>query len=186
MIQPMSGDRLRILAAASIAGVVAGVATGLMARLAMRFIVVLRGETPEFSLGGTAGILFAFVLMAGALAMTYALVTRGFRRGPGPGGWALVGLALLAGVLVVTPLRQEISRGPAFVGLFIPVGLFLGWMAAWVGKRLTRRLPEPTGGVASTGYALLAVPGLLSLVALLLLIVFGILQTVGVIPVPTS
>jgi len=66
-------DRLPILAAASMAGVAGGLTAGILARLTMRLVVLLRGDTPEFSLPGTAGILLTFVAMGGALAVLYSL-----------------------------------------------------------------------------------------------------------------
>ena len=160
--------------------------TGIVARLLMRLIARLQGHALEFSLGGTIGILFTFTAMAAALGMTYALLSRRFRRGPKPRWWALAGLGLFAVVLFATPLRQEIGLGPNFVALFLPVALLLGWMPAWLGRVLAARLPAPRTGLGSTGYVVLAIPGWLSLVALPLLLVFGILQTVGVIPVPPN
>jgi hypothetical protein len=180
------GDRLRIAASASIAGVAAGFVAGVVARLLMRLIVVLRGEAPGFSLAATAAIVVTFIAMAGALGMTYALVSGGFRRGPAPAWWALAGLGLLACVLFLSPLRQELDRGPQFVGLFVPVGLLLGWLPAWLSKGVAGLLPETAGGLQSGGYALLAVPGVLSLVAVPMLIILGFLQILGVIPVPAN
>lgn len=182
----MPGERLRSLASASLSGIAAGLVAGGLARLAMRLIVLLRGETPELSLGGTIGILITFAAMGAALGMTYALVSRGFRRGPVAGWWALAGLGLLASVVFVTPLRQEVARGPQFVALFIPIGLLLGWMPAWLGKITAGHLPKTRSALASTGYALVAAPGFFFLVALPLLMVVGILQLVGVVPVPTE
>lgn len=168
------------------AGIITGVVVGLVARLAMRFIALMTSESPHFSLAGTAGILSTFALMAGALAVIYALVSRGYRRRPAPTWWALAGLGVLAFAIFLTPLRQEIAKGAAFVALFIPIGLLLGWMAAWLGKGLSSRLPAPAGGAASAGYVVLSLPGVLSLVGLPLLLLFGILQLVGVIPVPPN
>ena len=182
----MFGERLRVLGSASLSGIAAGLVTGGLARLMMRVIVLLRGESPALSLTGTIGILIVFVTMAGALGMSYALISRGFRRGPAPGWWALAGLGLLALVLLITPLRQEIARGPQFVALFIPVGLLLGWMPAWLSRVAVGHLPKARGGFASTGYAVLAAPGFLFLIALPILMVLGILQLTGIIPVPTN
>jgi hypothetical protein len=182
----VTGDRLRIGASASIAGIAAGLVAGVVARLLMRLIVVLRGDAPDFSLAATAGIVFTFIAMAGALAMTYAIVSGGFRRGPVPAWWALAGLGLLACVLFLTPLRQELDRGPQFVALFIPVGLLLGWMPAWLGREVTGRLPQAAGGLWSGGYAVLAIPGVLSLIAIPILLTLGVLQILGVIPVPAN
>ena len=182
----MTRDRLRVAAGASIAGILTGVVVGLVARVAMRFIALMTPETPQFSLAGTAGILSTFGLMACALAMIYAFVSYGYRRRPARIWWALGGLGLLGSAIFLTPLRLEIAKGPPFVALFIPIGLLLGWMAASLGNALWERLPEPVGVDASVGYVVLAIPGLLSLVGLPLLIVFGILQLVGVIPVPAN
>jgi hypothetical protein len=152
----------------------------------MRVIALLQDHALEFSLGGTIGILFTFTAMAAALGMTYALLSRRFRRGPEPQWWALAGLGLFAVVLFVTPLRREIGLGPNFVALFLPVALLLGCLPAWLGRALALRLPEGSGSLRSAGYVVLSIPGWLSLVVLPLLIVFGILQTAGVIPVPPN
>jgi len=152
----------------------------------MRSIVLLLGEAPELSFVGTIGIIVTFVVMAGALGMTYALVSRGYRRGPAAGWWALAGLALIAFVLFLTPLRSETARASQFVALFIPVGLLLGWMPAWLGRIIAGLLPRTRGGFGSAGYALLAAPGVLFAVVAPLLMVGGILQLVGIIPIPSS
>lgn len=180
------GDRLRTLASASLSGIAAGVVCGVLARLAMRLIVVLRGEAPEFSPVGTGGIVMTFVAMAAALGVVYMLLTRGYRGGPAAWWWALAGLALLAMALYLTPLRQEVARSPEFVGLFVPIGLLLGFGPAALGGLLAARLSNPGSGLALAGYALASIPGLISVVAMPLLIVFGILQLAGVIPVPNS
>ena len=182
----MLGERLRTLAAASIAGVVTGLVCGVLARLAMRLIVVVRGEAAEFTLTGSAGIVMTFIAMACALGVGFALLSSGYRRGPRASWWTLAGLFLLAVSLFLTPLRQEVARGPAFIVLFVPIGLFLGWGPAVLGSLLSKRLSTPTGGLASAGYMILSIPGLISVVAMPLLIVFGILQLVGMIPVPSS
>ena len=179
-------DRMRTLASASVAGIAAGLLCGVLARVAMRLIVLVRGEAAEFSLTGTGGIVMTFIAMAAALAVLYAVLTSGYRRGPGALWWTLAGLALLAVALFLTPLRQELARGPAFVVLFIPIGLLLGWIPASLGRVLRSRLATPTSPLASAGYVALSVPGLISVIAMPLLIIFGILQLVGVIPVPAS
>lgn len=179
-------DRLRTLASASLAGVAGGLICGVLARLAMRLIALARGQETEFSLAGTAGILMTFIAMAGALAVIYMLASSAYRHGPSASAWGLAGVGLLAVAVFLTPLRQELARGPAFVVLFIPIGLLLGWIPASLGGLLAKRLSTPGSALASAGYAVLSVPGLISTVAIPLLIIFGILQLVGVIPVPSS
>ena len=152
----------------------------------MRLIVIVLGQAAEFSITGTFGIVMTFVAMSAALAVLYLFLTSSYRAGPRPGSWSLAGLGLLAVAVFLTPLRQEVARGPAFVVLFIPIGLLLGWIPAWLGSRLARQLSVPSSRLACASYAVLSIPGAISVVAMPLLIVFGILQLVGVIPVPSS
>jgi hypothetical protein len=151
----------------------------------MRIVAVIRGDVPDFSITGTIGILLVFLLMGCALALVFAIVTRGNPARPGPGWWSLAGVGLLAGVVLLTPLRSELAGRPAFLVLFLPVGLLLGWASAWLTLVISRSLPE-SGGAARYLYGLLAAPAVLATVAVPVLLVVGILQSVGVIPVPNQ
>jgi hypothetical protein len=64
---------VRRLGLAVVAGVGAGVACGLVARLCMRLATLAAGEEGEFSWGGTAGIVVVFIVAAlpGAVAAAF-------------------------------------------------------------------------------------------------------------------
>jgi hypothetical protein len=158
-------------------GLGAGLIVGTFARLDMRAIALVRGEPANFSIGGTVGILVTFALMSLALALSYAW----WSRGRGIAFWTLPGLALFLAVLFITPLRQELAA-PAELLLFAPVALVLGPVAAGLTTIACGALP-----VAGKWRArLLAVPAIVSLIAMPLLLLVGALQTVGVIAVPAE
>ena len=165
-------------AAATVGGLGAGLIVGSLARVDMRAVALIRGVPTNFSTSGTIGIVITFVLMSLALAVTYAW----WSRGRGIAFWTLPGLALFLAVLFITPLRQELAA-PSELLLFAPVALVLGPVAAWITTLASGALPV-TG--SRLGYRLLALPAVVSLVALPLLIVVGALQTAGVIAVPSD
>lgn len=144
----------------------------------MRGIALVRGEPPDFSIGGTVGVLVTFVSMSLALALTYAW----WSGDRGVGVWAIPGLAVFAAVLFLTPLRQEL-RAPFELLIFAPVAFALGPTAAWITTLASRALPV---GGSRLGYRLLAIPAAASLIVLPLLLLAGVLQTAGVIPVPAD
>ena len=173
------GGRLRLAAAASIAGILSGLLAGVLGRIDMRLVAVIRGDAPGFSITGTIGILLVFLIMGCTLALLFALLAVGRA---GPAWWSLIGVALFAGVLLLTPLRQELGGRPTFIALFVPVGLLLGWASAWLTLLISRSLPERTGP-GRLVYGLLAAPSLVAAIALPLLLVLGILQVIGVVPI---
>ena len=168
----------RAAAAATVGGLGAALIVGALARLAMRAIALLRGDPTNFSIFGTVGILITFALMTLALALSYAW----WSRGRGIAFWALPGLAVFLAVLFITPLRQELAA-PSELLLFAPVVLALGPVAAGLTTLAARGLPV---AASRRGYQLLAVPAVLSLIALPLLLLVGALQTAGVIGVPAD
>jgi hypothetical protein len=149
----------------------------------MRLVAVIRGDAPGFSITGTIGILVVFLVMGCALAFVFALLVP--RNRLRPLWWSLAGVGLLACVVLLTPLRSELAGRPAFMALFLPVGLLLGWSAAWLTLVISRSLPE-LGGAARALYGVLAAPAVLATVAVPVLLVFGILQSIGVIPIPNQ
>lgn len=171
-------------AAAAIAGIACGLLAGVLGRIAMRLVALMRGDTPEFSITGTIGILFVFLLMGCALALLYAILRAGSAR-PRPWWWSPAGVGMLAAVVLLTPLRSELAGRPAFIALFVPIGLLLGWSSAWLTLWISRSLPEPSGA-ARYLYGLVAAPGVLAALALPVLLAFGILQSIGVIPIPNQ
>jgi hypothetical protein len=92
---------------------------------------------------------------------------------------------LLAAVVLITPLRSELAGRPEFIVLFLPVGLLLGWGSAWPTLVISRALPKPDGA-ARYLYGLLAAPAVLATIAVPVLLVFGILQSIGIIPIPNQ
>jgi hypothetical protein len=168
----------RAAAAATVGGLGAGLIVGAFARLDMRAIALVRGEPTNFSTVGTLAILITFVLMSLVLALTYAW----WSRGRGIAFWVLPGLVLFLAVLFMTPLRQELAA-PFELLLFAPVALVLGPAAAGITTFASRALPVAASRLE---YRLLALPAIVSLIALPLLLLGGVLQTVGVIAVPAD
>jgi hypothetical protein len=153
---------------------------GILGRIDMRLVAVIRGDAPGFSITGTIGILLVFLIMGCALALLFALLAVGRRTRPA--WWSLIGVALFAGVLLLTPLRQELGGRPVFIALFVPVGLLLGWASAWLTLLISRSLPERIGP-GRLVYGLLAAPSLVAAIVLPLLLVLGVLQVIGVVPI---
>lgn len=176
----MATVRARDLTAATLGGVIAGTAAGLLARAAMRAVALTRGVPTELSVTGTVGILFVFVLMALGVATARAWTRRGSAR-----RWSLAGVALFVAVVLLTPLRQELAA-PAELLLFVPVALLLGAGPAWLSEVVRRKLPEPRTVLARLGYRALAVPAILATLALPVMLVGGVLQVIGIIPVPPN
>jgi hypothetical protein len=168
----------RAAAAATVGGLGAGLIVGAFARLDMRAVALVRGDPAEFSIFGTFGILITFMLMSLALALTYAWWSHGLSIA----FWTLPGLVLFLAVLFMTPLRQELAA-PAELLLFAPVVLVLGPAAAWMTTLASGGLPLSGSRL---GYRILALPAIVSLVALPLLLLVGVLQTAGVIAVPAD
>jgi hypothetical protein len=94
-------------------------------------------------------------------------------------------VALFAAVILVTPLRQELAA-PAELLLFVLVALLLGALPAWLSPVARRSLPDARTGRVRVGYRVLAVPALLATLVLPLMLLAGVLQLLGVIPVPTD
>ncbi|MDQ6712139.1 MAG: hypothetical protein M3Z28_02995 [Candidatus Dormibacteraeota bacterium] len=177
--------RLTLAAAASVAGILSGLAAGILGRAAMRLVALIRGDAPGFSITGTIGILIVFFAMGCALAFVFSVLAASHPTRLRPGLWSLAGVALFACVLLLTPLRQELGGRPEFIALFVPVGLLLGWASARLTLVISRFLPERAGAGRAL-YGLLAAPGVLATLGLPVLLVFGVLQSIGVIPIPNQ
>jgi hypothetical protein len=149
----------------------------------MRLVAAIRGDAPAFSITGTIGILLVFLVMGCALALLFALLAA--RRPAGPAWWSLVGVALIGWVVLLTPLRSELGGRPVFIALFLPVGLLLGWASAWLTLLISRLLPERMGA-GRLVYGVLATPAVLAALVLPVLMVFGVLQLIGVVPIPSQ
>lgn len=178
----------RDLTAATLGGVIGGTAVGLLARADMRLVALIRQVPTELSLFGSAGIVIVFVMMAVSLATAFTWRQRGrpFGSAAGPAArWSLAGVALFTAVVLITPLRQELAA-PAELLLFVPVALLLGARPAWLSQIFRRRLPEPRTALPRVGYRAMAVPAILATLALPLMLLAGLLQVLGVIPVPTE
>lgn len=177
----------RDLSAATLGGIGAGTVVGLLARVDMRVVALIRQVPTELSLFGSAGIVITFVLMALGLATGFTWWRRGSSAaGAAPAArWSLAGVALFTAVILVTPLRQELAA-PAELLLFVPVALLLGAAPAWLSQIARRWLPEARTARARVGYRVLAVPAILATLVLPLMLVAGVLQVLGVIPVPTE
>jgi hypothetical protein len=178
----------REASAVTLGGIVGGTLVGLLARADMRLVALVRHETPALSLFGSAGIVITFMLMAIGLATAYVWSQRGRRSESGTRSaarWSLAGVALFAAVVLLTPLRQELAA-PVELLLFVPVALLLGAVPAWLTGTFLRALPEPRTASARVGYRLLAAPAILGSIVLPLMLLGGVLQVLGVIPVPAD
>ncbi len=99
--------------------------------------------------------------------------------------WSLAGLVLFVAIVLLTPLRQELAA-PAELALFFPVALLLGAVPAWLSGTFLRALPDPRTATLRVVYRLLAAPAILATILVPLMLLAGVLQVVGVIPVPAN
>lgn len=184
-LRPMSA---RDASAATLGGAAGGIVIGLLARADMRLIALIRHDAPELSLFGSAGVVFTFLVMALGLATAYMWWQRG-RPSVGEARpaarWSFAGVALFVAVVLLTPLRQELAA-PAELLLFVPVALLLGAGPAWLSGAFRRALPEARTARVRAGYRLLAAPAILASIGVPLMLLFGVLQLLGVIPVPAN
>lgn len=129
-----------------LAGVISGVLVlGPGLRLAMRIVAIADSNTtPEFSIGGTVGIV---VLIGGFLGSIYSVVavfTRvGFSTGK-PAAAGVVALALIAFIMASPDLRGEIIHlgfgGWVNIPMFAAIGFAHGWLSLSLYDRLSKRL----------------------------------------------
>jgi hypothetical protein len=178
----------REASAATLGGAAGGIFIGVLARADMRLVALVRQQAQDFSLFGSAGVVFTFLLMALGLATTYVWSQRGrptVAERRGAVRWSLAGLALFVAIVLLTPLRQELAA-PAELVLFIPVALLLGAVPAWLSGTFLHALPDPRTATLRVVYRLLAAPAIVSTVLVPLMLIGGVLQLVGVIPVPAN
>jgi hypothetical protein len=174
--------------AATLGGAVGGIVIGLLARADMRVVALIRHQAPELSVFGSVGVVFTFGVMALGLATAYVWWQRGrpsdveARRAA---WWSLAGLALFTAVILLTPLRQELAA-PAELLLFIPMALLLGAVPAWLSGAFRRALPDPRTPTLRIVYRALGAPAILASIVLPLMLLGGVLQVLGVIPVPAN
>lgn len=178
----------RDVSAATLGGAAAGVIVGLLARADMRLVAIVRNAPTELSLFGSFGVVMTFLVMALALATAYMWRQRG--REPVAGGrgaarWSLAGLGLFTAVVLLTPLRQELAA-PAELLLFVPVALLLGALPAWLASACLRALPEARTRLGRVVYRFVAAPAIIAALLLPVMLLAGVLQLLGIIPVPAN
>ena len=171
-VQVGNRERLRReLAVAGIAGPLAGLIGGVLARLAMRGFAMAVDAEVGFSFGGTLGILFAGAVLGVVVGLVHAVVRRAV-----PGPWFVPGLALgLAATLGLVvpsiggPGNEGSENGAAARVLFGAVAIGGGLATAWVAARTRRRFEA--GGWTEDGWpavGLLISAGMLLILATVL------------------
>lgn len=168
MLEPAARpDRIAILAhdlaIGALAGVVAGVAAGVAARVAMRLFIVGIGGSPDFTLAGTAAILFFGVVFGTGAGAFYAMIRR-WLPGPWPIRGLLFGALLIATLELPTLIVEPAEAGPnppLGMALFAGVALAFGIVAAAIAPVVERRI----GRVGRQGpvIGLSAIVGIISL-----------------------
>ncbi len=128
-----------------LAGLISGVLVlGPGLRLAMRAVAIADSNTtPEFSFGGTIGII---VLIGGFLGSIYSVVAAFAREGFSIGkaaASAVVSLALIAFLFASPDLRSEITHlgfgGWVNIPMFATIGFAHGWVSLSLYDRLSKR-----------------------------------------------
>ena len=135
-----------ILKIAVPAGLMAGLVTGVVARIAMRAFALAEGETPSFSIAGTLMILFVFAVILGVpLALLYV------RFWPSPGSWygLAYGLAIFVVAIAIPFLlipSDDATPRLRLVAIlsFLPVPLVYGLSLSQFTQRLISGIPSVT------------------------------------------
>lgn len=117
---------LNTVVAGATAGGVGGVVAGGLARIAMRVVAILADERPEFSVGGTVGIVISFAILGIIAALPYLVVRRWL---PAPSVVKGLGYGIILAALICIPFFRagegEFGIVSPVVGaaLFAPIGL---------------------------------------------------------------
>lgn len=124
------------------AGAAAGLVGGIWARLAMRGVALLLGQSPAFSLAGTLGILTIFTML-GALGGALGMILMHRLNLSRPRACLLIASAI--GLLLAWPLYQVAttdvpgqSTGTLLwlMLLFVPVPVVMAWLTVYASDRL--------------------------------------------------
>ncbi len=134
----------RITGRSLLAGLISGVLVlGPGLRLAMRLVAIADpNATPEFSVGGTIGII---VLIGGFLGSIYSVVAVYARTGFSTGkavASGVVALALLGFVMASADLRDEIANLGLGAWMNIPMFAAIGFLHGWTSLSLYDRLSK--------------------------------------------
>ena len=145
-----SGDRLgrRDWLAGAVLGAVLGLLLlGVGGRFAMRVIALLAGQTPGFSLGGTAPVIFLGTVWGGVGALVFVGLRFLTRR-------RVVRATLFWAFLVLMTLRGlrpiDVQRLAVFLPLVLLYGVALQvlWCRVYWPRRSSASEPPPKHGVA--------------------------------------
>ena len=138
---------LRKIGIGLLSGLIGGLVWGIGARIAMRIVVLAAHGRPEFSIGGTLGIL----MMGAIFGLPLGLAVAGTRRFLP--GWRLRS-GLLYGLLMLLLLGWPIYRGfiveesslgvralavAMFGALFVGFGIVVALAYSWLDRRLEMR-----------------------------------------------
>jgi hypothetical protein len=123
------------------AGLLAGAATGVVARIMMRAFALADGMEPSFSIAGTIGVIAIFAVVLGApLALGYFFLWRQLNlpesiRGLAYGG--VLFIVLIAIPFMVIPSGEAVLRTRLVaIASFLPVPLTYGLAVARAVERL--------------------------------------------------
>jgi hypothetical protein len=127
-----------------LAGLISGVLVlGPGLRLAMRVVAIADSTaTPEFSIGGTIGIV---VLIGGVLGSIYSVVAVFAREGfslSKAGASGVVAIALLVFILASPDLRHELLNLGLGAWMNIPMFAAIGFLHGWTSLSLYDRLSK--------------------------------------------
>jgi hypothetical protein len=147
---PSGNTRRRVdlaaVAAIGIAAVLAGVAGGILARFAMRLVALVLGLTPAFTVTGTMGIVFIFVLVALVVAVVYMLATAAL-----PGNTRKRALIVCAALLTImmsffilvaggeVPAEPPLTVALLILG-FVPIPIGMGLVLVYGAAKLETQL----------------------------------------------
>jgi hypothetical protein len=169
---PRTPAQRRAISVGLLSGLAAGLVGGVAGRVVMRVIAVAGGDIPEFTVLGTAFVLFTAAAY-GSLAGHLFVAVRPYLPGSGVGKTLAFGVALtlLFGLLfLVADQEGELHLAPRLAFLLFSLLAFgVGVLVAGLAGYLKRSLPAPPHGdalyrsltVLAVVVGLLTLPGLL-------------------------
>lgn len=145
------------------AGAVAGAAGGVLARAAMRVVVLILGHEPTFTVGASLGIVMIFAVVGLMAGMLWLGMARVLHLRAATGGVLLaIGLMLLLAGPIFDAATGDLANTDTstilkFMLLFIPVPLTIAWGTVWGAERLQRHSAQSPARTMPLGSALATV-----------------------------
>jgi hypothetical protein len=135
---PYAPFNLNYIVRSTLGGIAASIPAWILARIAMRAVAVIGGDTPSFSISGTLNILKYAVLMGGAWGMVFGVLLPFFKKPIQVNSFRLgVFLALILLLMSIVSGEEVMALNLGWaVPIFLLVPLAYGLTLGWVTSRL--------------------------------------------------